>query len=77
VNCPATVLDIMDCTDWMLASGVKNATYIATTARNLIKKIDPMGMLVDLLMFDGAGKCSKGRLHFECMESMGDMHSWC
>ena len=63
VHCPAAVLDIMDCTDWMLAGGVKNATYIATIARSLIKKIDPMGMLVDLLMFDGVGNVQKaGRI---------------
>ena len=50
----SAVLDIVETTNHLADGGTKNAEYIAELFVPHINKIDPKGMFVDSVFFDGA-----------------------
>jgi Protein of unknown function (DUF 659) len=65
VTTPSTnaVLDIIDCTDRMEDGAKKDAKYIADMFQEHIDKLDPHGVHLNAVLFDGASNVQKaGRL---------------
>lgn len=57
-NCCA-VLDIIDCTDHMEVGGKKDAKYIADMFEEHIASLDPHGLHLNAILFDGASNVQK------------------
>jgi hypothetical protein len=53
------VLDIVDCTGHMEDGGRKDATYIASIFNDHIKELDPQGVYLNAIIFDGASNVQK------------------
>ena len=59
----SSVLDIIDCTDHMEVGGKKDAKYIADIFEEHIEALDPKGVHLNAVLFDGASNVQKaGRL---------------
>lgn len=56
---PGCVLDVIDCSEHMSSGGTKNADYLAEKTIPLMREIDPNGMLIDMMLFDGASNVQK------------------
>jgi hypothetical protein len=53
------VLDIIDCTDHMEVGGKKDAKYIAEIFGEHIQALDPKGVHLNAILFDGASNVQK------------------
>ena len=54
-----SVLDIIDCTEHMEEGGKKDATYTASIFIQHIKELDPLGVHLNAMLFDGASNVQK------------------
>jgi Protein of unknown function (DUF 659) len=54
-----SVLDIIDCTEHMEAGGKKDAKYIADMFQEHISSLDPKGIHLNAVLFDGASNVQK------------------
>jgi hypothetical protein len=54
-----SVLDIIDCTEHMEEGGKKDAKYIASIFIDHIKELDPLGIHLNAILFDGASNVQK------------------
>jgi hypothetical protein len=54
-----SVLDIIDCTDHMEVGGKKDAKYIADVFGEHIEALDPNGLHLNAILFDGASNVQK------------------
>ena len=54
-----SVIDIIDCTDHMEVGGKKDAQYIAQIFDEHIKALDPTGVHLNAVLFDGASNVQK------------------
>jgi hypothetical protein len=54
-----SVLDIIDCTDHMEVGGKKDAKYIAEMFEEHIEALDPKGVHLNAVLFDGASNVQK------------------
>jgi Protein of unknown function (DUF 659) len=54
-----SVLDIIDCTDHMEVGGKKDAKYIAEIFGEHIEALDPKGVHLNAILFDGASNVQK------------------
>jgi hypothetical protein len=58
-----SVLDIIDCTEHMEEGGKKDAKYIAGILEQHIERLDPQGIHLNAVLFDGASNVQKaGRI---------------
>ena len=53
------VLDIIDCTEHMEVGGKKDARYIAEMFEEHIEALDPKGIHLNAILFDGASNVQK------------------
>lgn len=54
-----SVLDIIDCTEHMVEGGKKDAKYIASLFGEYIDMLDPKGVHLNAILFDGASNVQK------------------
>ncbi|RDT37658.1 hypothetical protein DXF92_29570, partial [Klebsiella pneumoniae] len=54
-----SVLDIIDCTEHLEEGGKKDAKYIASIFEEHIQSLDPMGVHLNAILFDGASNVQK------------------
>jgi hypothetical protein len=58
-----SVLDIVDCSEHLVAGGKKDARFIAQLFEESIEVLDPKGLNVNAIIFDGASNVQKaGRI---------------
>ena len=55
----SAVLDIIDCTEHMEVGGKKDARYIASIFEANIEELDPKGVHLNAVLFDGASNVQK------------------
>lgn len=55
----SAVLDIIDCTEHMEVGGKKDAKYIASIFQEHIEELDPYGIHLNAILFDGASNVQK------------------
>jgi hypothetical protein len=55
----SSVLDIIDCTEHLEEGGKKDAKYIASIFEEHIQSLDPMGVHLNAILFDGASNVQK------------------
>jgi hypothetical protein len=70
-----SVLDIIDCTEHMEVGGKKDAKYIASIFEEHIETLDPKGVHLNAVLFDGASNVQKaGRVIEACYPQVSVLH---
>ena len=73
---PPTVVDIHDCTDYIVVGGKKDAEYLAGIMEEAIFKFDPERMNTYVFYFDGAANVQNSCLRLCTLYQRAYVMAW-